>query len=117
MIRHLTHNNRAYIVFTSNRSVMMNTANNVARKVSNKVTIAKVLAALAENDHAEALEINQGIDEALRALAVTIERLPEEADTGRHCGNTQEYIQKKFEVWIPYSMLADLIERAAHACN
>ncbi|MEB5748691.1 hypothetical protein MXF13_02150 [Leclercia adecarboxylata] len=67
--------------------------------------------------HAEALEVNQGIDEALKALGVTISSLPEEADTGRYSGNTQEHIQKKFGVWIPYSMLADLIERAAHACN
>lgn len=66
MIKTLSCNNRSYkCFFTSGMTrpvITMITANGVTRSVKNPVTIAKVLAAIAEEDHAEALEMNASLD-------------------------------------------------------
>lgn len=63
MARYLTHNARTYTVFyekgMSCPSVTIRTANKVDRNVSNPVTVANVLAHLAEIDHTEALEMDR----------------------------------------------------------
>ncbi|EAO1621240.1 hypothetical protein ABFT38_002496 [Salmonella enterica] len=63
--------------------------------------------------HREACEINVQIDSVLMDLAVTIARLPEGADCGRHCINSLEFINKSYGVDIHPRMLADLVDRAA----
>ncbi|ECE3714886.1 hypothetical protein DAD08_19460 [Salmonella enterica] len=68
MVKTLSYNNRSYkCFFTSGMTrpvITMITANGVTRGVKNPVTIAKVLAAIAEEDHAEALEINESLHPA-----------------------------------------------------
>ena len=63
MVKTLSYNNRSYkCFFTSGMTrpvITMITANGVTRGVKNPVTIAKVLAAIAEEDHTEALEMNE----------------------------------------------------------
>ncbi|MBF0035601.1 hypothetical protein HAX39_23820 [Citrobacter freundii] len=63
--------------------------------------------------HLEAFEINAQVDSALVDLAVTIARLPEGADCGRHCINSLEFIDKSYGVVIHPRMLADLVDRAS----
>ncbi|EFX3898308.1 hypothetical protein H3Z28_002146 [Salmonella enterica subsp. enterica serovar Ank] len=66
MVKTLSYNNRSYkCFFTSGMTrpvITMVTANGVTRGVKNPATIAKVLAAIAEEDHVKALEINQKMD-------------------------------------------------------
>lgn len=63
--------------------------------------------------HREACEINAQVDSALMDLAVTIARLPEGADCGRHCINSLEFINKSYGVGIHPRMLAELVDRAS----
>lgn len=95
--------------------IMAGVRGGMYRSGLNDINAVAVMALCVEINraHLEAFEINAQVDSALVDLAVTIARLPEGADCGRHCINSLEFIDKSYGVVIHPRMLADLVDRAS----